>query len=155
MKNRFRISLKKAGLSDIKTLWHLRNQPETYKYSRQNQTVDWKEHVEWISPIISGKSNKELFMIKNLETPIGQIRFDWMKNKKAEISISILKGFQGKGFAVKSLSLAVEQAKKENKTKSLIAVIHEENLASRKLFEKLNFKFKEKKEIWLKYVLDL
>jgi len=150
-----RFVLKKADFSDIEFLWYLRNQSETYRYSRQNQAVNWKEHIDWILPIVLGISNKELFIIKNLETPIGQIRFDRMKNKKAEISISILKEFQGKGFAAKSLSLAIKQGQKENKTKSLIAVIHKENLGSQKLFEKLDFKLKEKKQVWLKYVLNL
>ena len=147
--------LRKANSSDIEFLWYLRNQPETYRYSRQNQTVNWKEHIEWILPIILKINNKELFIIKNLETSIGQVRLDWMESKKAEISISILKEFQGKGFANKSLSLAIKQAKKEDRAKSLMAVIHEENLTSQKLFERLNFKLKEKKEIWLKYVLEL
>ena len=78
-----KILLIKVNSSDIEFLWYLRNQPETYKYSRRNQTVTWKEHIEWILPIILKTSNSELFIIKNLETPIGQVRFDRMENKKA------------------------------------------------------------------------
>ena len=77
-----------------------------------------------------------------------------MNNKEVEISISILKEFQGKGLASKSLDLAIRQVKKEKKISSLIATVHKENLASRKLFEKLNFQLKEKNQ-WLKYTLKL
>ena len=106
-------------------------------------------------PIILGQNNKELFVIKSLETPTGQIRFDRQKNKEAEVSISILKDFWGKGFATESLGLAIEEAKKENKISLLTAVIHKENLDSQKVFKKLDFKLKEKDEIWLKYFLDI
>ncbi len=148
------ISIRKANFNDIEFLWYLRNQPGTYKYSRQKQAVSWKEHVKWIMPILLEASNKNIFIIKNLKTPIGQIRLDWMNNKEVEISISILKEFQGKGLASKSLDLAIRQVKKEKKISSLIATVHKENLASRKLFEKLNFQLKEKNQ-WLKYTLKL
>lgn len=155
MKNHFKISLKKANFSDIEFLWYLRNKPETYKYSRQNQIIGWKEYIEWILPIVLGTSNKDLFVIKNLKTPIGQIRFDWMKNKKAEISMSILKEFQGKGFATETLKLAIKEVKRQKKIKRLIAEIHKKNLSSIKLFERLSFKLKTQKRDWLKYILDL
>ncbi len=155
MNNRFKVSLKKANFSDIEFLWYLRNQPGTYKYSRQNRKVGWKEHIEWIMQIILGTSNKELFVIKNLKTPIGQIRFDWLNSEEVEISISILKEFQGKGFAAKSLDLAIKEIEKQKKAKKITAEIHKDNTSSIKLFERLNFKFKEKKGVWLKYILEL
>src|SRR3989344_5401489 len=132
------ISLKKADFSDIEFLWYLRNQPDSFKYSKIKKPVNWQEHIRWIMPIILGQNNKELFVIKSLETPTGQIRFDRQKNKEAEVSISILKDFWGKGFATESLGLAIEEAKKENKISLLTAVIHKENLDSQKLFKKLD-----------------
>lgn len=155
MNNYFKISLKKTNFSDIEFLWYLRNQPDVYKYSKENRPVPWKEHINWISPIILEMSNKNLFVIKNLKTPIGQIRFDWLNSEEAEISISILKEFQKKGFAAKSLDLAIKKIEKQKKAKKITAEIHKNNISSIKLFEKLNFKFKEKKGIWLKYILEL
>jgi len=150
-----KISLKKASFSDIEFLWYLRNQLGVCKYSRQSRKVSWKEHIEWIMPIIFGTTNKELFIIKNFKIPIGQVRFDWANNKKVEISISISKEFQRKGFAFKSLNLAIEKIKKEKRAQELTAEINKNNIPSIKLFEKLNFKRDTKKENWLKYTLDL
>lgn len=146
-----KILLKKADFSDIEFLWYLRNQPAVWKYSRNSRPVSWREHINWILPIILGTSHKELFVVKNFKTPIGQIRFDYQNNKEAEVSISISKEFQKKGFAVRSLDLAIKKIKKRKRVKKLIAEIHKDNISSLKLFEKLNFKFKEKKGIWLKY----
>ena len=152
MKKLSKISLRKINFSDIEFLRCLRNQPDVYKYSRNSWPISWQEHIKWISPIISGTGNKELFVIKNLKTPIGQVRFDFQNNGEAEVSISILKEFWGRGFAARALSLAL---KKQKKAKKIIAEIHKDNIASIKLFEKLNFKLKEKKGVWLKYMLEI
>jgi len=135
------ISLKKADFSDIEFLWYLRNQPETYRYSYQSDKVNWEEHINWITPVILGLNNKELFIIKDKEIPVGQVRLD----DKVKISISILKEFQGKGFASQALGLAIKDRQR------LIADINKENTASIRLFEKLNFKLKEEKGEWFTY----
>lgn len=150
------ISLKRADFSDIKFLWCLRNQPYVYKYSRQNRFIGWKKHIKWISPIILGTNNKkELFIIKNSRTPIGQIRIDYNNQNEAEVSISILKEFQRKGFATQALNLVIKKIKKQKTVKRLIAEINKENLPSIRLFEKFNFKFKQKIGNWLRYNLAL
>jgi RimJ/RimL family protein N-acetyltransferase len=155
MKISSKLSLRKINFSDIEFLWYLRNRPDVYKYSRINRAVSWKKHIDWILPILLEISNKELLIIKNLQIPIGQVRFDYRNPKEAEISISILKRFRGKGFAMKALNLAIRKIKKQNKAKLLIAVTHKKNIPSQKLFKKLNFILKEKKGIWLKYILEL
>lgn len=146
-----KILLRKANSSDIEFLWDLRNRPDVYKYFKKVRPVSWEKHVSWIMPIILEISNKELFIISNLKNSIGQIRFDHMNHGEAEISISILKEFQGRAFAIRALSLAL---KKQKKAKKIIAEINKDNVASIKLFEKLGFKFKTKKGTWLKYILE-
>ncbi len=141
-----KISLKKADFSDIEFLWYLRNQPDVYKYFRQARPVEWEEHVSWITPIILGFSNKELFIIENLKTPVGQIRIDYLNPKEAEISISILKEFRGKGFAAAAVKLAATKTKKQGRKQHLTAEVHKDNVASQELFKKSNFKLKKEKE---------
>lgn len=152
MKKLSKVSLRKATPSDIEFLWYLRNQPSVYRYFRRGRAVSWKEHINWIMPIIFGISPKTVFIIQKSGIPAGQVRFDY---KTSDISISILKEFRGKGFAIGSLALAIKEIKKQKKAKKLIAEIHKKNLPSIKLFEKLGFKFKTKNGNWLKYTLDL
>lgn len=150
------ISLKKADFYDIEFLWYLRNQPYIYRYSRQNRPVSWKEHIDWILPIILGIDNKrELFIVKNSTISIGQIRIDHNNQNEAEVNISILKEFQGKGFATQSLGLVIKKIKKQKIIERLTAEICKENLSSIRLFEKLNFKLKQKIRNWLRYILTL
>jgi len=144
------ISLRRASFSDIEFLWYLRNRPETQKYSHQRKGVDFSHHIEWIMPIILGISPKILFVIERNKKPIGQVRFDFIEKEKLKISISILKEFQGRGIGKESLSLAIKEIGKE--AKEIIAEIYEENIPSLKLFEKLGFKFKKRKDNLLTYV---
>ena len=81
--------LQKANVSNTEFLWYLRNQPDVYKYSRQNRAVSWKEHLNWIFPILLGLNNKKLFLIKNFQMPIGQVKFDWEDQREAKVSISL------------------------------------------------------------------
>ncbi len=148
-----KISLRKANFSNIEFLWYLRNRPEVYKYSRQNGSVSWQEHIDWVLPILLGISHKELFVIENQRLPIAQIRFDYDdKKEEAEISTSILKEFHGKGFATQALNLAINKVKRQKRAGILTAEIYKKNLPSIKLFEKLNFKFQSKNKNWFKYI---
>lgn len=147
-----KISLNKASSHDIEFLWYLRNCPDIYKYFKQARKISWSKHIEWILPVISGKSNKILYVIKKSKILIGQIRFDYLSPTKAEISISVLKEFRNKGIAKKSIEEAIKLIKKERKLEIISAKIHKENIPSQKLFESLGFKTKNKKNIkWLNY----
>ena len=155
MKRYSKISLEKASFSDIEFLWYLRSQPDTYKYFRINRAVSWEEHIDWVLPILLGADKKDLYIIKTLKKPIGQIRFEHQELNKVKVSISILKEFHGKSIATKSLDLAIKRASQQKKMKYLVAEVHKKNLPSIKLFEKLGFKLKAKKENWFKYALKL
>ncbi len=152
MKNTSKISLKKVSFSDIEFLWYLRNQPDVYRYARQNRTVKWEEHIKWIIPILLGIVPKSLFIIQKKSLPIGQIRFDCQKNGSAEISIAVLKEFRGGGVGTKSFKKAIKLFEKEREVKDIIAKVHKNNIPSQKFFEKLSFKLKEKRGRWLKYI---
>jgi len=155
MKSSLHISLKKADFSDIEFFWYLRNRLYVYKYSRQKKLVKWEEHIDWIMPVILGLSKRDLFVIKKATVSVGQIRFDYKNNIEAEISISILKEFQGQGIASMSLDKAIKKIKKERKIKKITAEINKNNASSIKLFSKLGFEFENERKDWLKYSIKL
>jgi len=150
MQGFLKIFLRKANFSDIEFLWYLRNRPDVYKYFKDGRVVSWQEHINWITPIILGKSPKDVLIIQGGGQPVGQVRFD---RKNFDFSISVLKEFRGKGIAASALALAIKQIKKEKKAKKMIAEIHKKNIPSIKLFKKTGFKLETKKGNWLKYSL--
>lgn len=155
MKSSLYISLKKANSSDIEFFWYLRNRLYVYKYSRHKKLVKWEEHIDWIMPVILGLSKRDLFVIKKATVSVGQVRFDYKSNIEAEISISILKEFQGQGIAFISLDKAIKKIKKEKKVKKITAEINKNNASSIKLFSKLGFEFENERKDWLKYSIKL
>jgi len=149
------IRIRKANFSDVEFLWYLRNQPDVYRYFKKPKRVSWEEHIKWIVPIILRMHKKNIFIIENDSLPIGQIRFDYDKEKRAQMSISLLKEFRGKGIATQSFKKAIKILKKEKKIRTFFAEVHKDNTFSQKFFENLNFKLTSKKKNWFKYILEL
>ncbi|MBI2625290.1 MAG: GNAT family N-acetyltransferase [Candidatus Nealsonbacteria bacterium] len=149
------VLIRKTNFFDIEFLWYLRNRPDVYKYSRNTRPVSWKEHIDFILPVVMGMTNKELFIIEKDKKPAGQIRFDYKKGKEAEISISLLREFRGRGMAQIAFKKAIALLKKNKKAKTILAQVHEKNKSSLKFFKKLGFKKKKKNGIWFEYFLRL
>jgi len=144
--------IKPAQFSDIPFLWYLRNQPDVYQYSKTAKPVSWEEHINWITPLLLSLIPKKLYVITYEKLPVGQLRFDYAGNE-AEMSISLLKEFRGKGIASETLKQGIANVKKERTAKTLIAQIHENNLASVALFEKYHFSYQTKKNHYHYYSL--
>ena len=66
----------------------------------------------------------------------------------AKVNIYLNKDFRNKGYSQEILSESINKFLSDNKEiKYLQAYILEENIASKKIFENLGFKYDEKKEI--------
>lgn len=149
-------SLRKAEVIDIEFLWYLRNQPDVYQYARVSGPVLWEEHVGWISPLLLGLKDRELFVIQEDSLPVGQVRLDYEDDReKAEISISLLKEFRGKGIASAVLDMVIQDLSQRRKGITLIAEIHRNNAGSIALFEKFHFSKEGEREDFLRYKLVL
>ncbi len=155
MEHLFKISLRKANFQDIEFLWYLRNQPDVYKYSLNDRKVSWEEHIGWFFSIILGLVPKDIFIIKKGGLPLGYIRFNYEKDKKAIISIALCEKFRGKGLGIQAFRKAALLLKRKKGVKQILANVHKNNILSQKFFEKLKFELKERKGNWLKYILDL
>ncbi len=153
MNEKVKVVLKKSIIKDAKFLFVLRNKPYVYKNSGTPRPVEWQEHIDWLGKVLSGEANKELFIVKFEEKSIGQVRFDY-NNSQVIVSVSLLKEFQGRGIAFLALQKAIKRISKERKVKAFLAEIHQENIASQKLFKKLGFQFQNQKGVWKNYILN-
>lgn len=144
------IAFRKVYWLDCLFLYHLRNQPETYRHFRDNFPVKLSSHIIWFSKLKLGLSSKQLYIIKLNGKKVGQIRFDRIAKDSSEISISILKGCMGKGI-MSSVFFDVAKAYiiRNPEIGKLYANIILGNTASIRFFEKLKFKkIKRKKHEW-------
>ncbi|MDO5105149.1 GNAT family N-acetyltransferase [Capnocytophaga sp.] len=71
------------------------------------------------------------------------------KNKRACVGIAILHPYRKQGYAQKALENLISHSKKNLDLYQLIAYISEDNLASKRLFNKLNFRTYGLKKDWI------
>ena len=145
------INLKKVGSLDIEFLFELRNQVSTYRYSKDANPVAWEEHTSWIKPIVEGNSLKNLFVILVNKEKAGQVRVDLL-GEEAEVHISLVPEFQGKGIAFTAIEQALIKINQEKGIRIFKAQTHQDNIPSQKLFIKLGFKLEGQEDIWKTYV---
>ncbi|OIO46066.1 MAG: hypothetical protein AUJ25_00775 [Parcubacteria group bacterium CG1_02_37_13] len=149
-----RITLRKANQEDAKFLFDLRNNPNLFKYYKSPRPVEEKEHLTWLEKVFSGEAKKYLFILEFEGETAGQLRIDEFRESKAEINIALQEGFQGKGLGTLALQEGVKLAKQLG-FKELIAEIHQDNLASLKLFQKACFSFNKAQAPWQTFILKI
>lgn len=131
--------IRKVTLNDIKKIYELSNDDTVRQNSCNQEKIEFSKHKKWFYQKLNDENC--LFLIAEInQKMVGQIRFDIRKD--AIISISIHKDFRnigiGKFIMVKALQLIKKNFPSIHK---VIAFVKNENIISKKYFEKCNFKF--------------
>jgi len=129
----FKIEL--ANEKDVIDVFNLSNDELVRKMSIITDEIDFKTHEEWFYKAINDK-NCDFFVIKDENDLIGQVRFE---KKEAEIIVSISISKKYRGFNLSYIIL--QECMQKSKFKNFVAYIKPENIASIKIFEKLNYQF--------------
>lgn len=116
-----------------KFILDLRNKQYVRKYSLSKKKILINDHLVWLSKF--KKRNNKLFLIKNINVPIGYIRSEKIRNINY-LSWALIKNFHNKGIMTTALGKITK-----NKT-NLRAKIKKNNANSLKLVKKLGFKKK-------------
>jgi RimJ/RimL family protein N-acetyltransferase len=114
----FGVSLERISESDLKFMFECRNEPEVYKWCRQNAPLHWKTHLEWFDwqrkdastemfsicvdahcgdPIVDQRITEKVVVGVCGLTGIDKV------NGRAEFSLYIAPNYWGKGFGEGSL----------------------------------------------------
>jgi deoxyribonuclease-4 len=132
-KFKFRLAEEK----DMKFLFELRNDPIVIKNSLISNKVEWNEHKKWFTDALKNHKRR-IFIVIFKEKDIGQIRFDENKDS-AEISVSLVAEYRGKGCGSTILKQACEFGFSNFNYNKIIAKIKEDNIASIKSFTRIGF----------------
>ena len=136
-----RITWRFARLSDAEILFQWRNEPDTFRFTKQARPLEWDEHYGWISRQIKRSRSDSVLLIFSFESAqIGMSRLDRLNGSDFEISISVGNLYQGKGFGKIILEKSIEYALDTLNAGRVIATIHSKNTKSQKLFQNLGFK---------------
>lgn len=131
-----KVNLRLATLNEMKLLYTWVNDDAVRENSLGQKLISWEEHCEWYK----GKLDSENCVIKIIYTegdncPVGQIRLDCVE-EFTYITYSISKESRGKGYGYLGLKEALETWR----LGTFRAVVKKSNVASRRIFEKLQFR---------------
>ncbi|MCW1713953.1 MULTISPECIES: GNAT family N-acetyltransferase [Synergistaceae] len=139
--------------TDMKGIFELSNQDDVRRYSINKNKIDWNNHVSWFTKVLKDP-NVVFYVVTDKEKSfLGQVRF-YIENLSATVSISLSEELRNKGLSKAILHKGIVKFLNENEQiEEIIAFVFENNIASKKLFEGLNFKEVCTKDNMLKFTL--
>ena len=140
------INLRPLNWEDLELVLAWRSNPEIYQHFRlQEGPLNWSEHVKWYE---SRDTDRHDFIIQYSNRRVGVVSID----STDEIGI-YLGDFSAHGQGVATTALKWACARFSER-KPLLAEVHEENKASRRLFERCGFEQTNKNGSWIEYTYD-
>jgi RimJ/RimL family protein N-acetyltransferase len=140
------LELVSVSLGYAETLLSWRNESISQRYNPL-RALDLDQLRSFLSTIQNDlknlKENTEYgWFVRDENTLVGMIavRGVSLTMGYAEIGVMVAQDMQGKGIATQALRLLIGNVFRETNLRKLFGYIHEENLASRRCFEKLGFK---------------
>ncbi|NBG89528.1 bifunctional UDP-2,4-diacetamido-2,4,6-trideoxy-beta-L-altropyranose hydrolase/GNAT family N-acetyltransferase [Isachenkonia alkalipeptolytica] len=149
----YKINLRKIKSEDIKEVFDLSNQDYVRRYSINKDKIEWADHIKWFNSVLEDKSTVFYVVTDKNESFLGQIRYKIAQNS-ATVSISLSEKLKGKGLSKEILSKSIKKIfEEEQSVKDIIAFVSENNIASKKIFEGLNFKRVKDEDSMMKLIL--
>lgn len=139
------LSLRKAGKGDMEQYFLWANDPVVRENSFQQKPITWQEHFSWFNKKTSSGLT-EMWVLKTaLGLPVGQIRFD-INNETADISYCLDSMVRERGWGSHLIKLGINKIVSFRNLKMIQARVKKDNLASRNIFLKLDFKANNENE---------
>lgn len=138
-KNKFYLRI--VNINDMETLYHWVNDSTVRSNSFDVNTVQLNDHINWFKSKLNS-DNTKMFILQNLgiNTPLGQIRLDYLKDENIWLlSYSLNRFYRGQGLGTIMLDLVKETSAK----KKIRALVKSKNIGSIKALQKANFKLIE------------
>lgn len=138
----FMLTIRKAQVEDVDIYFNWVNDEFVRSNSINSRPILYQDHINWFSDKIKNQDSI-LYVFEKNKRPIGQVRFD-KENEYLFIDYSIDKNYRGKNLGKVIMRMAIENicaVKISNEIKFLIAKVKENNIASARVFESLNFEY--------------
>jgi len=129
------VHLRPCTKDDWDIILNLRNQFYQGSFILQDRPLTKEEHYEYMEKQQTNPNFHQWMAIMDNKL-VGYIRI-----LDSEINILVVKEYQGKGIGSKMLQLLEQEAKKLN-IKKLKGLVRTDNLKSKRLFQKNNYKLK-------------
>jgi UDP-2,4-diacetamido-2,4,6-trideoxy-beta-L-altropyranose hydrolase len=135
-----KIRIRLADEMDCLDVWLWRNHVKARNFSFNKKGIDYKKHTKWFLEIMSDERAKIYIAENKKKEKIAQIRFTLYNTYTSYISISLNPNYYGKGLGSKIIERATSHYLTENPyVREVRAEVLEENLASKRAFEKAGY----------------
>lgn len=131
------LTARPATRDDAQRLHAWRNDEQTRLASRTPEPVPWEDHLRWLSGSLD-RPDRELLVVEHAGEPVGTVRWDHHAGIGWEVSITLAPHARGRGLALPVLE-AGERALATASPTRLLAVVHERNGASQRLFARAGY----------------
>ncbi|HUZ70475.1 MAG TPA: GNAT family N-acetyltransferase [Candidatus Saccharimonadales bacterium] len=131
------LTLRPATSGDEVLLLGWRNDPEAVRLSVTGREVTPAEHAAWLARRL-GDPGTRLWIAEERGTPVGQVRVD-LEGGSGTVSIAIGQGRRGHGLGSAALRAMVVEVERDQIASTLRALVHAENPASLRAFERAGF----------------
>ena len=130
--------LRPARMSDAPNIYEWRYAQDAAKYYRNSTIPDMSHHRNWLARALQNP-NMYLRIFTQKGVDLGHIRFDLNLDRpnEAEIGICVSKAVRRQGLGARVLRAAISHPPPNVTT--IKAEVHDQNLASLRLFEKMGF----------------
>ena len=146
------VTVRHAIVDDADKLLEWRNDPETIRFSTTNTGVSKDEHRTWIEGKLKSEETMILIGCDSASgEEMGVVRFDAHDEHFWIVSINLAPTWRGRKMAAPLLDEAVAVFGNEH-TAILTAYVKQDNIASRKVFERCGFALYEENEEQLTYM---
>lgn len=126
-----------ASLDDASLLFEWRNDPQTRSNSRSRGALVWSDHRSWMERSLADP-DRRLLIVESEGVPVATCRWDRLTSMDWEVSITMAPAARGRGLALSVLEAATEALDADAPVR-MMAVVHTDNLASQRLFERAGY----------------
>jgi UDP-2,4-diacetamido-2,4,6-trideoxy-beta-L-altropyranose hydrolase len=135
-----------AELGDIEDIYKLSNDKLVRDNSIHPEDIGYKDHVNWFNQVLSDEKMIILVVEKDAQF-VGQVKFD-IDGHQAIISLSLVSSQRGRGVGSMIIRESVNYLKRTfTNVEKIIAYVKNENIASVRSFEKVDFIFSREDKI--------
>lgn len=139
-----RLILRKFDERDVDAVFAMRKDAEVMRFIREAQNR--QESVNWLKLISSHWEDEKIGFCAVIEKASEKI-VGWCglwrlkETREMEIGYAIAKEFWGKGFATEAAQKFLDYGFNELEVEKIVAVAHPQNIRSRRVMEKLGFRY--------------
>ena len=148
------LALRPAAAGDAERLLRWRNDPQTRRASFNEEPISQDEHEIWLAHTLAHPDRRLLIAIEDGE-PIGQLRLDRLRERAAEVHVTLAPEARGHGLAVALLRIVATEQAPAFGAGRLLARIKPGNEPSIRSFGKAGFRLscEHPEEWWLELPL--